>query len=418
MINRRVLFVARLSPPSICSAARRVGGMVRYLAQLDHHMTVLTSSVSGIGPIEGAAQKIMTRDLMESRLNWRRKNLGAIHNEGDSNYDAQPSVLSSMIVPDLDLVTWVPAALFRAFHLRHKIDCVITSGPPHSSHLIGLFLRKRGVPWIADFRDGWTFESGRPNYPTSLQRKVDEYLERLTATTADVIVGVTSPITQDIEERFNSKAVTITNGFDPDEIVEPSDGWSPPLTKARHSLVYTGGLSYADRSVKPFFEALEILAHEEPAFEASFEAIFAGPTTSAERASFLAQGDYVRHLGNLGRGSTLALQRAADSLLVIAGERHKSVATGKLYEYMAANRPILVLGQNSAAAKIIQETQTGIVAPANEATEIASAIKKLIEIAQQPRSSLSNDVVARFGYPNLSAAMAQQIETAIAKATG
>ncbi|MDX6642953.1 MAG: hypothetical protein QOD76_915, partial [Solirubrobacteraceae bacterium] len=114
---------------------------------------------------------VRTRDLLVSRINWRRASFEALAGGGDAGY-SEPSPIAALVVPDLAIVGWLPFALPRALSLarRERFDCVITTSPPHSAHLIGLALRRRGVPWVADFRDGWTFESDRQEWPLRWQR--------------------------------------------------------------------------------------------------------------------------------------------------------------------------------------------------------------------------------------------------------
>jgi glycosyl transferase family 4 len=405
MPARRILLVAPISPPTTLSAAHRITGMARYLSRLGHEVTVLTSVVSGSGPVPGAARTIRTRDLMVSPLNWRRANFAAVTGTGDAGYDASPSMFASLIVPDLELVGWVPFALARAWGVA--ADCVITSAPPHSGHLVGLALQARGMPWVADFRDGWRFEPTRPRFPLAAQRAADAVLERLVARRADAVVGVTPPITQDLRDRLGADAVTITNGFDPFEETG-ADGWQPPLAADRHSLVYTGSLSYAGNSPEPLLLALDRLGS---AARERLEVVVAGPTTPDERDALAARG--VRLLGRLARDRTLALQRGADGLVLFAGDHRPSVATGKLYEYLAADRPILVIGGRSVAADIVRTTGSGTAASADDPAAIARALAAMIEADARPGGDRAV-IEDRYGYPSLARAMAEQVERAIA----
>jgi hypothetical protein len=144
MAPRRILLVASISPPVTLCAAHRVAGMTRHMARLGHGVTVLTSTGPGTGPVPGAARTIRTRDLMVSPLNWRRANFEAVTGSSDAGYDPTPSAFASVLVPDLELVGWLPFALPRAWGA--DTDCMITSAPPHSGHLIGLALQARGLP--------------------------------------------------------------------------------------------------------------------------------------------------------------------------------------------------------------------------------------------------------------------------------
>ena len=421
--RRRVLLVAQISPPSGMVAARRIGGLARELGRLGHEVTVLTSVVSGTGAVDGAARTIRTRDLIASRVNWRRGNFEALAGAAAEAYDPTPSVFASIIVPDLEVVGWIPFALPRALGLarRGAVDCVVTSSPPHSGHLIGMALRSRGVPWVADLRDGWRFDPSRPRYPLELQRRLDAALEARMARTADVAIGVTAPIADDLAARLGARAETITNGFDPDLPVAPPASVAPLLHPGRHSIVHTGTVGYAGRgrSFEPLVEALHRLRADTPDVAGRLELVFAGPAARHERDLLERRdlGARVRLVGSLPHPEALALQRAADSLLVVAGERHRSVATGKLYEYLTAGRPILVLGAGSAAARIVADAGAGLAVDADDPGAIADALRRLVAPrAGEEVAAADAAAIARYGYPALAARYAGAIERAIARA--
>jgi glycosyltransferase involved in cell wall biosynthesis len=143
------------------------------------------------------------------------------------------------------------------------------------------------------------------------------------------------------------------------------------------------------------------------------ELLFAGPLTNHESAQ-LEAADQTRALGNLPREETLALQQSSDSLLLIAGD-HPGVATGKLYEYMAAKRPIMVLGENSAAAEIVRRLDCGLVASANDPHSIADAFTTLTTQASELNACAVDANVEDFSYEILAQRMAEEIECAIRK---
>ncbi len=124
----------------------------------------------------------------------------------------------------------------------------------------------------------------------------------------------------------------------------------------------------------------------------------------------------VRAVGTLDRNRTLALQRAADTLLVITeGADRRSVATGKLFEYLAAGRPILVLGEETEAARIVKETKAGSVTSAVDSRAIAEAIRLRIHTggAEKPDAS----AVGRYAWPQLGALYGELIESVCADRT-
>ena len=178
MARRSILLVAQLTPPSALIAARRSAAFAKYLGRRGHRVTVLTSVASGSGPIEGAERVVRTRDLIATPLNWRRGHFETLSGAENTGYGA-PSRLESVFVPDVASATWLPFALPRALALarREQFDCVITSSPPQSTHLVGLALARRGLPWIAELRDGWTFEPPRARWPLGIQARMDAALE-------------------------------------------------------------------------------------------------------------------------------------------------------------------------------------------------------------------------------------------------
>jgi glycosyltransferase involved in cell wall biosynthesis len=406
--SRSILLVAQLSPPAGMSAARRTAGLTKYLAQLGHRVTVLTSVASGEGPIEGAERVIRARDLMASRINWRRKHFKALSEGKGATYAAGMSPVASVVVPDLALVGWIPFALPTALRLaaRERPDCVITTSPPESAHLIGMALRRRGIPWIADLRDGWGYETTHPDWPLGVQHRLDRALEGAVVRRADQVTTVTAPITADLRERFGIAADTVPNGFDPDERVQASPA-DVGLDPDRHSIVHTGRMAVAARDPRPLIDALALLADRRPELAARIEAVFAGPLTEDELALIEGSEGRARALGTLPREDTLRLQSAASSLLLLTGRGRRSEATAKLYEYLAAARPILVLGDESAAADIVRETGAGAAVPASDPLAIAAGIERLVEDSTAGGADSRADAYA---YPAIAAKMAAHVE--------
>jgi glycosyltransferase involved in cell wall biosynthesis len=411
-----ILLVAQLSPPSTLVAARRVAGLTKYLSRLGYRVTVLTSIASGEGTIEGAAAVVRTRDLIATKLNWRREHFSALGGRTGMSY-SRPSRIESLVVPDVGLLSWAPFAFRRALQLAAAgdFDCVITSSPPQSTHLIGSALRRRGLPWIAELRDGWTFDAPRRSWPLRSQRWLDERLERRVLSTADAVVAVTTPLAEDIRDRFALPTYVITNGFDPEEW-SSTDADGSLLDPARHSLVYTGRMAVAGRDPTVLIEALGLLTEESPDVAARLELVFAGPLTAEEETIFRnsAFGDQVRTVGALDRRRVLELQHAADSLLVLAaGTSSRSVATGKLFEYLAAGKPILVLGDGTEAARIVAEAGAGLAVPAHEHVAVAGALRRLVEgnAAMKPDAG----AIERYSYPRIASSYAAVIEEVSAR---
>jgi glycosyltransferase involved in cell wall biosynthesis len=407
--GRSILLVAQLTPPSPLSGARRPAALAKYLHRRGHRVTVLTSLASGSGGMAGAARLIRTRDVLSSRLNWRRGHFEAIQGQQQAAASAS-SPLESIVVPDLAAVGWLPFALPRALGLG-RFDCVITTSPPQSAHVVGAALKLRGIPWIADLRDGWTYDPPRGAWPTALQTACDRALEEGLLRRADGLVAVTAPIADDLARRLNREVTVITNGFDPEE--SAGDPHATLLSPGRHSLVHTGRAGVAGRSPRTFLEGVIELRRQWPDLADRLEVVFAGPTTAEERALLADErlGGLARTVGMLEREKALALQRGADSLLVFAqGASAPSVATNKLYEYLAARRPVLVLGDRSEAARIVREADSGIAVAADDPRAIADAVRRLVS-GEVRANGVDLD---RYAWPTLAARFEDVIEAASA----
>ena len=400
-----LLIVTHFYPPSGMVAARRPAGLAKYLRRLGYDVTVLTSCAWVDEPPgeDRAAGVVRSGDLMASRLNWRRENMRA-WTSGQSDYESGSSRLAQAIVPDTALMTWLPYLVPRGLRLarRRRFDCVITTSGPESVHLAGLALG-RSAAWIADLRDGWGFETLH-DWPTGLQGSLDRGLERLVARRADLMTAVSEPLTADLRARLGADAHTVTNGFDPDE-VPARTGSSPLLDPARRSLVHTGRMASSQRSPAPLLDALRML-RERGAAE-RVELVFAGPLTSGERRLLEAPdlAGVVRHVGNLERAEALRLQREADGLLLLTAGTRRGEATGKLFEYLGAERPVLVLGEDSEAARIVRDAGAGLAAPSADPEAIAAALERLPQRVPDaaPRA---------YSYPELARRFAELIELA------
>jgi glycosyltransferase involved in cell wall biosynthesis len=402
---RRVVVVTYYYPPSPAVGALRWAAMARYLRATGHDVTIVTSALHGPDDEPGV---IRTFDLGNAGALRKLLRRPGLPSPGAAPaLTRAPALLTRVVVPDSYLVSWMPAALAAVLRLG-KIDCLITSGPPDSTHLLPLLLPRRPA-WIADFRDGWRFESLRDPWPTTFQDRVDMWLEQRVARTADVVIGATSPIAEDFSERFGIDAPWVSNGYDPQ--IQPAaagapedDGWL--------RLVHTGTLSGPrGRDPRPLLEALR--AHNDDGGPRIRLLLAGRPSVEDERLIAEAGlGDALRHLGLLDRPATLRLQRDADALLLLTGT-HRSEATGKLFEYLASGRPILAVARDNEAARIVRETGTGVTVDGADPAALRSALKRVADGALD-RSYAPRDL-ERFLYPGPAEAVGRLIERALSQ---
>ena len=413
MTSRRILLVAYFYPPCTDTGAHRPTALSKYLRRAGHDVTVLTTSAYGSLPNDAEEGTVRTADAQL----WRAKLRGTSHvgslYDADT-YSGRPHALSKVIVPEPLALAWAPFARRRAHSLQRArpFDCVITTSPPESAHSIGRALQKRGVAWVADVRDAWTFEPLRPAFPTAAQRRLDERLERRTLGAADVVVCVSEPAATDLRARGIADPLLVRNGADP-ELLEAADLASVTdlLDPGRVSLVYTGRFGSTGRDPGPLIDALSRLAAKNPTDAAKLELIVAGPLTESERE--LMNRDVsparIRVVGSLERDRALALQRAADSLLLLAHPVRTQLANFKLYEYLNAGPPILALAAGTEAGAIAES----LGAPAIPAGDVRAIADGLARAARRELPASDSGARAEYAYPAVAERMEAAVEQAI-----
>jgi glycosyltransferase involved in cell wall biosynthesis len=407
----RIVVVSYYWPPLPSIGAQRWVSMSRHLRARGHDVRVVTSRAHGALP-DDADQVIRTGDLVSAEALRKLLRRPALAAPGAAAAQTPaPALLTRVVVPDSYLVSWVPTAL--AAVRRLGADCVVTSGPPDSTHLIGLLLGRRRPAWIADFRDGWRFEPMRPEWPTRLQDRLEAWQERRVAQRADVALGATLPIAEDLAARLGADAHWVTNGFEPE--LEAAGG-EPEHRDGWRTLAHTGTLSGFGwgRDPRPMLAAVREFNASRSAGETRVRLLLAGrPSVDDQRLIAEAGlGDAVEHRGLVTREQALAIQRGADALLLVTG-RNRSEATGKLFEYLAARRPIVALARDNEAARIVRETGTGVAVGGDDPAGLRSALEALatgeLERGYAPRG------LERFRYPAPADAVAELIERALAR---
>ncbi len=417
-MSRSILFVAYFYPPCADAGAHRPAAMVKYLRRLGYRVTVLTTAAYGRSP-DDAEGVVRTGDLQLARARLRGKDRIQAMYDADT-YSGRPHPLSRVLVPEPLVLAWVPFALPRALRLHRELrfDAVITTSPPESAHLIGRAVQRRGVAWVADVRDAWNFEPLRPSFPTRAQHRLDERLERRLLGAADVVTAVSRPAADDLRSRVGASVELVPNGWDPELAPSPDGselGTAARLLDAdRTSLVYTGRFGSYGRDPGPLIEALGRLAVTDPELAARLELVVAGPHTDAELE--LLRRDVaparISVLGSVSRERALALQRAADALLVIAAPGRTQLANLKLFEYMAAGRPILALAARTEAGRIVSETG-GEVVRSDDVAAIADALRGL---TSGERQAPDPERLREYSYPSVAERMSAAVERAVAGA--
>jgi glycosyltransferase involved in cell wall biosynthesis len=277
------------------------------------------------------------------------------------------------LVPDKS-VTWAPNAIPAAIRIvrREAIDAILTTSPPNSLNLIGAAVKRAtGVKWVADLRDPLIADADNPveRLPARLKERVQTVVARLVASRADAIVTAWEGIAEEIRTYEPKAPVTvIPNGADYDDFeglaYQPGD---------RFRITHTGSF-FGKRNPRPFLTALAESGLDD------ISARFVGELTTRDRewADGLGLEERLELLPFGSRRRALQLQRDSEALLLLlpqAGERGSPVLPGKIFEYLAAERPILAaVPPDGAAANLIREAGAGIVVAPDHTAAIREAL--------------------------------------------
>jgi glycosyltransferase involved in cell wall biosynthesis len=175
------------------------------------------------------------------------------------------------------------------------------------------------------------------------------------------------------------------------------------------SLVHTGRLEVVGRDPAPLVEALQRIAADDPATAARLELVFAGTFTERERALLGADVSPAQIVvaGNLTRADALALQRAADGLLLITAGTRTHEVTGKLFEYLGVGRPILALAEGTEAARVVRAAGAGLSVRPGDASAARTALEAFVRGEVAPPE---DEARRAFAYPAVAELMAEQVE--------
>ncbi|MEN5306691.1 glycosyl transferase family 1 [Chryseobacterium cucumeris] len=274
-------------------------------------------------------------------------------------------VRGNFFIPDAR-VFWVkPSVTFLEKYLKeNKIDTIVTSGPPHSLHLIGLGLKNKmpDLKWVADFRDPWTEISYYKHLKlTKSSDKKHRQLENAVFKNADITLA-TSYTDAENFRKAGANAVCITNGYDESDSGKKAKGQNLQNGQA-FTLSYIGVLEQL-RNPENLWKALDELIEENAEFAADFKLKFVGRIDdkilqSIENSSLK---NHILNLGYLSHGKAVEEMQNSNLLLItnFPNESSRGIIPGKIFEYLASGKQILSFGPDKAdVSKILEETQAG-----------------------------------------------------------
>lgn len=373
-----VLVISYYFPPMGGVGVQRTLKLVKYLPEFGWMPHVLTIHPSKAGLRDESLLKDIhpetpvTRTaalLPPQRLPWRARNF-----------------ISRWLLTVDEQVGWLPFATRAGTRIikENPVDVIYSTSSPFTAHLIARRLHQQThLPWVADFRDPW-IGNFNLRFPTSFHRKLAERKERQIIQDADHVIVVHAPMSKSFYERIpgihEAKIICLPNGFDAADFdIMPAE-----RDKDRFYLVYTGSFYAQGRTAKSILEATQAatLNGQIPRQNLRVQLIGNIGKATQKWISELKLDDIVETPGYVSHQQSISYLLAADTLLLIIGGSPESSAvyTGKIFEYLAAAKPILCLANDGVASDLIHAAHAGIVVPPGD---IAQITQRLVEMYQQ-----------------------------------
>lgn len=288
-------------------------------------------------------------------------------------------IRGNLFIPDARFLWVNPSVKYLKEYIQeHKIDTIVTSGPPHSLHLIGLKLKQSlNINWYADFRDPWTTIGYHKALKlSSYADKKHKQLEKAVLNGADCIIVTSKTTKAEFKLLTHTRIEVITNGYDVENVAKQS-------LDEKFTMAHIGSF-LSDRNPKVLWEVLQELIAENTLFATHFQLKLIGKV-SQEILDSIAKYtlmDYCNNLGYVSHIEAIQHQRKSQVLLLIEidSPETRSIIPGKLFEYMASERPIVAIGpKDSDFAEIITSTNTGVFFTYNEKEHLKKTIISYFE---------------------------------------
>ena len=320
-------------------------------------------------------------------------------------------IRGNLFVPD-PRVGWVkPSVRFLKKYLaEHPVDVIVTTGPPHSMHLIGQRLHKElGLPWIPDFRDPWSRMYYLKHLPMSARtwRRLRS-MEQSVLDDCSTVLAVTPLVQEEFQAQTKTPVAMITNGYDGgdfEQAVEP-DGF--------FNVVHTG-LFAADGNPLNLWKALGIKAWADADFKAALRLRLVGKV-DREVYDAIAEAGLKDNVVDLGYRDhlTAVREQLAATMLVLPlrnDPEYRPILPGKLFEYLASRRPVLGIGQEDGAmARVLANTGAGVTAGWDNLEAMRDFIDKAWEQFKAGGVPPVEGDIARFSRRSLTRELAALLE--------
>lgn len=427
-MQKRVLVITYYWPPSGGAGVQRWLKFVKYLRNYGWEPVVYTPSNPEYPAIDNTLGKdipegieVIKTPIWEPYQLYKRiagvSKDEKVNASGFISEKKSPGLMKKLsifmrgnfFIPDARRFWIKPSVKFLNDWLsKNHVDAIVSTGPPHSMHLIALALKKKhNIPWIADFRDPWTnIDFYKELNLTALADRIHHNQELSVLTHADEVVVIGDSMKSDFQKIKNRSYSVITNGFDyadTDQIVVDPD--------KKFSIAHIGSMARS-RNPEALWKALSEIKSEIPDFAEDLVIKLVGTVDFSVIDEIEKKGleknfekiDYLPH------DQIIKLQKQARILLLIINNtpNAKVILPGKFFEYMASGRPILCIGPSDGdSAKIIKETKCGMTAAFENVDNIKEKVLILYKNYKENTDSVKIDSIRKYSRESLTGQMVE-----------
>lgn len=426
---KRVLLIAYYFPPDFAVGGQRIAKFARNLPTFGWEPTVLTiddryrdqldmermKELGNVQVLKTLKVPNMTGFLLKikmyfsSKLRSRKSEDSAeyVDHYGDNSGQIQSESLLQMLkrfyisfscFPDSERSWVIPATLKALIEIKKRhLDCILTSSPPHSSHLIGLILKKLlNIKWVADFRDPWIdiLQNKTPRIRTILTDKIEAWIENQVVLNADKVITTTDEHRKTIESRYgaesDNKFIYIPNGFD--TLKFSNSGL--PARYEKFTISYAGTI-YLNRSPEPLFKAIHklITSKRVNSSEINFKLFGNCEQIDGKSISSIINAynldEVVEVLGPIPLNDAIHTMQRSHLLLLLVTSIQSINIPAKIYDYFGSGTKILAITESGATAELIKATRSGVCFAPNDTDEVAEYIYN--QCRTENRDHLRND---------------------------
>jgi hypothetical protein len=429
--DKKVLIITYYWPPSGGSGVQRCLKFVKYLREFGWEPVVYTPS-NPENPTEDYSllSDIPSRVTVIKKPIWEPYNLYKKATGKKSHEKIQHAfvsdkknegvrekislwIRSNLFIPDARMFWVKPSVKYLTKYLKeNKIDIVFTSGPPHSLHLIGLQLKKQlNINWVADFRDPWTQISYYSDLKLTLwANKKHHKLEKKVLQNADKVIVIGNDMKKQYEVTYGIFCEIITNGYDEQDINK--DDTITPVNKFN---ILHSGLMNKQRNPKNLWKILSQISNEDDRFKHDLQIELIGKTDAEAVTDIINAGLEAALIlkDSIPHTDIVSKQRSSAVLLSVINntEGAKGIITGKLFEYLAAQRPVLCIGpEDGDAAQIIKDAHAGYTLDYSNTEDLYRIIKQLYKQYLNNELTLTGNSVEKYSRRNLTKHLASTFD--------